>query len=62
MQLRQCCAELSLCSCINCLQTLYESAVAFGMRKALQTEQGKNEMEGRIQSLEGEVKDLERQV
>jgi hypothetical protein len=32
------------------------------MRKALQTEQGKNEMEGRIQTLEGEVKDLERQV
>jgi dynein light intermediate chain len=30
-------------------QTLYESAVAFGMRKALQTEQGKSEMEARIQ-------------
>jgi len=44
------------------LQTLYESAVAFGMRKALQTEQGKNEMEARIQTLEGDVKDLERQV
>lgn len=43
-------------------QTLYESAVAFGMRKALQTEQGKNEMEGRIQTLETDVKDLERQV
>ena len=43
-------------------QTLYESAVAFGMRKALQTEQGKNEMEARIQTLEGDVKDLERQV
>lgn len=44
------------------LQTLYESAVAFGMRKALQTEQGKNEMEARIGQLEGDVKDLERQV
>jgi dynein light intermediate chain len=32
------------------------------MRKALQTEQGKNEMESRIQTLEGDVKDLERQV
>ena len=32
------------------------------MRKALQTEQGKNEMEARIQTLEGDVKDLERQV
>ena len=30
-------------------QTLYESAVAFGMRKALQTEQGKSEMEARMQ-------------
>lgn len=47
---------------IAAYQTLYESAVAFGMRKALQTEQGKNEMEGRIQTLEGDVKDLERQV
>ncbi len=44
------------------VQTLYESAVAFGMRKALQTEQGKNEMESRIQQLEGDNKDLERQV
>ncbi len=43
-------------------QTLYESAVAFGMRKALQTEQGKNEMESRIQQLEADNKDLERQV
>lgn len=47
---------------IAAYQTLYESAVAFGMRKALQTEQGKNEMESRIQTLEGDVKDLERQV
>ena len=30
-------------------QTLYESAVAFGMRKALQTEQGKSELESRVQ-------------
>jgi dynein light intermediate chain len=47
---------------IAAYQTLYESAVAFGMRKALQTEQGKNEMEAKIQTLEGDVKDLERQV
>uniref|UniRef100_A0A7S0S3W4 Uncharacterized protein n=1 Tax=Chlamydomonas leiostraca TaxID=1034604 RepID=A0A7S0S3W4_9CHLO len=47
---------------IAAYQTLYESAVAFGMRKALQTEQGKNEMEARIGQLEGDVKDLERQV
>ena len=52
------CVLYSTCS----LQTLYESAVAFGMRKALQTEQGKNEMENRIGQLETDVKDLERQV
>ncbi|KAK9817993.1 hypothetical protein WJX72_005455 [[Myrmecia] bisecta] len=43
-------------------QTLYESSVAFGMRKALQTEQGKSDMEVRVQTLEAEAKDLERQV
>lgn len=32
------------------------------MRKALQTEQGKSEMESKIQQLEADVKDLERQV
>jgi dynein light intermediate chain len=30
---------------IMAYQTLYESSVAFGMRKALQTEQGKSDME-----------------
>jgi dynein light intermediate chain len=44
------------------LQTLYESSIAFGMRKALTTEQGKGEMEAHITQLEGSVKDLERQV
>lgn len=34
---------------IAAYQTLYESAVAFGMRKALQTEQGKSEMETKMQ-------------
>lgn len=43
-------------------QTLYESSVAFGMRKALMTEQGKGEMESHIGQMEGSVKDLERQV
>ena len=47
---------------IAAYQTLYESSIAFGMRKALQTEQGKADMESRIQQLESEVKDLERQV
>ncbi len=33
-----------------------------GMRKALQTEQGKADMEARIQGLESELKELERQL
>ncbi|KAG9334225.1 hypothetical protein AGOR_G00120070 [Albula goreensis] len=47
---------------IAAYQTLYESSVAFGMRKALQAEQGKNEMQKKIQALENEKKELERQV
>ncbi|XP_054855459.1 axonemal dynein light intermediate polypeptide 1 [Eublepharis macularius] len=47
---------------IAAYQTLYESSVAFGMRKALQAEQGKSDMERRILELEDEKKDLERQV
>merc|ERR1711968_323988 len=47
---------------IAAYQTLYESSVAFGMRKALQAEQGKADMESRIKTLEGEKKELERQV
>lgn len=43
-------------------QALYESSVAFGVRKALQTELGKSDMETRIQQLEAEHKELERQV
>ncbi|KAM9405880.1 axonemal dynein light intermediate polypeptide 1 isoform 1-T1 [Salvelinus alpinus] len=47
---------------IAAYQTLYESSVAFGMRKALQAEQGKSDMEKRISDLENEKRDLERQV
>ena len=47
---------------IAAYQTLYESSVAFGMRKALQAEQGKADMEKRIQELEASNKDFERQV
>merc|ERR1712091_787445 len=47
---------------IAAYQTLYESSVAFGMRKALQAEQGKSDMEAKIKSLESEKSDLERQV
>lgn len=33
---------------IAAYQTLYESSVAFGMRKALQAEQGKSDMEKKV--------------
>ena len=33
---------------IAAFQTLYESSVAFGMRKALQSEQGKADMEEKV--------------
>merc|ERR1712205_21935 len=47
---------------IAAYQTLYQSSVTFGMRKALQAEQGKSDMENRIVQLQGEKKDLERQI
>ncbi|BHF81098.1 hypothetical protein SprV_0702422800 [Sparganum proliferum] len=47
---------------IAAYQTLYESSVAFGMRKALQAEQGKADLDKRILELEQEKRDLERQV
>ncbi|GAB1600613.1 33 kDa inner dynein arm light chain, axonemal-like [Argonauta hians] len=47
---------------IAAYQTLYESSVAFGMRKALASEQGKTDMEVKIELLETERRELERQV
>jgi len=47
---------------IAAYQTLYESSIAFGMRKALMAEQRKAEMEAQIKHLESDKKDLERQV
>jgi dynein light intermediate chain len=47
---------------IQAYKTLYESSVAFGMRKALQAEQGKAEMLKTIRELERDKEDLERQV
>jgi dynein light intermediate chain len=47
---------------ISAYQTLYESSVAFGMRKALQAEQGKSDMERQIKDLETDKSELERQV
>ena len=43
-------------------KTLYQSSVAFGMRKALQAEQGKHEMLEKIDNLNDEKLHLERQV
>nr|XP_057909136.1 axonemal dynein light intermediate polypeptide 1 [Doryrhamphus excisus] len=47
---------------ISAYQTLYESSVVFGMRKALQAEQGKVDMQQKIQDLESEIQDLSRQL
>ncbi|NXD81894.1 IDLC protein, partial [Halcyon senegalensis] len=47
---------------IAAYQTLYESSTAFGMRKALQADQSKSDMEKRIAELEEEKQELERQV
>lgn len=47
---------------IAAYQTLYESSVAFGMRKALQAEQGKADMELKIVDLQKEKKELEATV
>lgn len=45
---------------IAAFQTLYESSVAFGMRKALQSEQGKSDMEQKMADLENDKAELER--
>ncbi|KAM3176417.1 hypothetical protein ACTXT7_006540 [Hymenolepis weldensis] len=47
---------------IAAYQTLYESSVAFGMRKALQSEQGKADLESKILEMEAFKKNLDRQV
>eukprot|EP00043_Microstomoeca_roanoka_P012502 m.121042 g.121042 ORF g.121042 m.121042 type:complete len:267 (-) comp15515_c0_seq1:372-1172(-) len=43
-------------------QTLYESSVAFGMRKALQAEAGKADLEAKVRDLEAEKANLEAEV
>merc|ERR1719420_2637769 len=47
---------------IAAYQTLYESSIAFGMRKALMAEYKRAEMEKRIEDLENEKGELEAQV
>ena len=41
---------------------MYESSIAFGIRKALQAEQGKTDMENYIAKLEEEKAALEKEV
>lgn len=43
---------------IAAYQTLYESSVAFGMRKALQAEQGKSDMERKVSGVDHEASAL----
>lgn len=47
---------------IRAYKQLYESSIAFGMRKALHAEDGKTEMELKIIQLEKEKAELEKQV
>jgi len=43
-------------------QSLYESSIAYGMRKALMAEQKKNEMQTNITQLRQACEDLENEV
>jgi len=43
-------------------QTLYESSIAYGMRKALMAEQKKNDMQNSIRQLEEEAENLNKEV
>lgn len=47
---------------LDAYRSLYESSIAFGMRKALHAEQSQVELEARVRALEREKADLQRQV
>ena len=47
---------------IQAYQTLYESSIAYGMRKALMAEQKKNEMQNTIKQLDETCDELSREV
>ena len=47
---------------IDAYKTLYESSVTFGVRKQLQAEEGKDELEERLETLRQEKKQLENKV
>ncbi len=46
---------------ITAYKTLYESSIAYGMRKALLSENGKSEMQQKIKTLEKEKEQMEKQ-
>ncbi|CAD2219902.1 Axonemal dynein light chain, putative [Angomonas deanei] len=47
---------------LDAYRSLYESSTAYGVRKALQEEQSKVELEARVRALEREKEELQRQV
>ncbi len=47
---------------LHAYQTLYESSIAFGVRKALQAEQGKTDMETAITTLQEHKANLEKEA
>jgi dynein light intermediate chain, axonemal len=47
---------------ISAYETLYESSIAYGIRKALMAEQRKTELESTISELRTSKRDLESQV
>ena len=47
---------------IAAYQTLYQSSVTFGMRKQLQSEQGKSELESKIEELQKKKAKLDEKV
>lgn len=46
----------------SALQSLYDSSISYGMKKALVAEQSKSEMNLKIKALEKENKELGRQI
>lgn len=47
---------------ISAFETLYESSIAYGIRKALMAEQRKTELDGKITELKATQQDLRSQV
>ena len=47
---------------ISAYETLYESSIAYGIRKALMAEQRKSELDAKIRSLDETKADLQKQI